>query len=385
MAGKINKGKRKKSPYIGIVIFILLAVVAGIGLLKYLENLKLKSQLLEKSEKVNLRLESSLFKAGLSKKEIISSSEELREIEGGKILYCKRVIVLRKGLLFENIEKIVRGLTKLKEVDVEESQDHEITKKQGKKYTIKLNNILVQELVIYPAPEKELAEKPAAPAEKPLLALVIDDFGESLKQAKLFLDINAPLTFSILPGLTYSTKISQLVSNLGKEVILHCPMEPENYPHDDPGPGKILSGMNKIEMLELLEKNIRSVPNAVGFNNHMGSELTKDKEKMEVIMSWAKMKNLFFIDSRTTPQTRAAETATEFNIKVAERNVFLDNIREIPEIEKEISKLALIAKKNGKALGIGHPYPETAVAIQMMLPFLEKEGIEIVPASSVVE
>jgi len=106
---------------------------------------------------------------------------------------------------------------------------------------------------------------------------------------------------------------------------------------------------------------------------------------MEIVLSWAKKNNLFYIDSRTTPKTIGAQTAKELNIKTAERKVFLDNIREIPEIEKEISKLAEIAQRDGKAIGIGHPYPETAAAIQMMIPVLKKAGIEFVPVSTVVE
>ena len=218
-----------------------------------------------------------------------------------------------------------------------------------------------------------------------MVVLIIDDFGGSLKQANIFLKIDGPINFSILPNLAFSKKISRLASDAGKEVLLHCPMEPEDYPKDNPGKGGIFSNMGKDEILKILDKNLESVPDAVGFNNHMGSKLTQDRGKMEIILGWAKSKNLFFIDSRTTPETKGAEVAREMNVKVAERMVFLDNVREVPEIGKEMAKLLSLAKKNGRAIGIGHPYPETAVAIQMILPEFKKEGVELATASSVVE
>jgi len=387
MAKKKNK-ETGRSPYLGTIIFVIVAVAAGVIALKYIEKQKIHSQLLENSEKLNLSLESSLFKAGLSKKDIVSSSEELREIENGKILFCKRVVLLKKGLAAEDLEVIVRKLAKIKGVEIEKAEDNDVAKKQGIKLIVRLHTFPVQELIIYPALQDKISDRTLTkdePAKNPVIAIIIDDIGGSLKQAKPFLAINEPINFAILPNLSFSKKISRLAGKSGKEVLLHCPMEPEEYPKADPGPGGIFLKMKKNEILETLNENLDSVPNAVGFNNHMGSRLTQEKKKMEIVLSWAKKKNLFFIDSRTTPKTIGAETARELSIKTAERKVFLDNIREIPEIEKEISRLAEFAKKDGKAIGIGHPYPETAAAIQMMIPKLKNEGIEFVPVSEIVE
>lgn len=388
MAKKKNKSTSQRSPYLLTIIFLIAAVAAGVIALKYVENRNIHSQLLEISEKLNLMLESSLFNAGLSKKEIVSSSEELREIENCKILFCKRVVLLKKDLAVEDLESTVNELTKIKGVEVEKAEDDGVAKKHGIKLIVKLNTFPVQEILIYPNAQEEKPDKVSIKnksTKNPVIVLIIDDFGASLKQAKPFLAINESINFAILPDLSFSKKISQLARKSGKEVLLHCPMEPEEYPKADPGRGGIFVKMKKDEILETLKDNLDSVPHAVGFNNHMGSRLTQDKEKMEIVLSWAKKNNLFYIDSRTTPKTIGAQTARELSIKTAERKVFLDNIREIPEIEKEISKLAEIAKKDGKAIGIGHPYPETAAAIQMMIPSLKKEGIEFVKASEVVE
>jgi len=388
MANRKKKWQKERSPYTGTIIFVLAAVVAGMVLLKYLENLKYRNQLLERSEKINLRLESSLFKTGLSKKDITSSSEELREIKNGKILYCKRVILLKKDVKVENVARAIKELSKIRGVGVEEVEDQEVIKKGGIKYIVKLNTSPIQEIVIYPGTKEEEARRMGfyEPSQKkPMIALIIDDLGASLKQVRPFLEIDEPINFAILPNLSLSRRISRLASSSGKEVLLHCPMEPEEYPKIDPGSGGIFSKMTKDEILEVLEKNLESVPDAVGFNNHMGSRITQDTEKMEIILDWAKEKNLFFVDSRTTPKTRGTEIARELNVKVGERKIFLDNIKEIPEIEKQISKLVSLAKKDGRAIGIGHPFRETAIAIQMMIPFLKKEGIELVPVSLVVE
>ena len=252
MAKKKNK-ETGRSPYLGTIIFVIVAVAAGVIALKDIEKQKIHSQLLENSEKLNLSLESSLFKAGLSKKDIVSSSEELREIENGKILFCKRVVLLKKGLAAEDLEVIVRKLAKIKGVEIEKAEDNDVAKKQGIKLIVRLHTFPVQELIIYPALQDKISDRTLTkdePAKNPVIAIIIDDIGGSLKQAKPFLAINEPINFAILPNLSFSKKISRLAGKSGKEVLLHCPMEPEEYPKADPGPGGIFLKMKKFCHIE---------------------------------------------------------------------------------------------------------------------------------------
>jgi hypothetical protein len=127
------------------------------------------------------------------------------------------------------------------------------------------------------------------------------------------------------------------------------------------------------------------VPGAVGVNNHEGSALTENKEAMKFLMAELKARNLFFLDSLTSPRSVAYGTAKEFGLRAAKRDVFLDNEENNPAyVRKQLEELVAIAKKHGKAIGIGHPRPTTINELRTWLAEAPDKGIEIVPVSKLM-
>lgn len=216
------------------------------------------------------------------------------------------------------------------------------------------------------------------------VAIIIDDLGYNMDIAEKLLQLDVPISFSILPKLRYSKLIAIRANELNYDVLLHLPMEPNNYPSKNPGPEALVSGMNPQEMEEQLLKNLDAIPYLRGINNHMGSKLTEDEEIMHLIMEKIKFRDLFFLDSRTSPRTVAYKVAKEYGVKAAERNIFLDNENDIEIIGQQIIKLGEIAMKNGSAIGIGHPYQNTLLALQQIIPKLKENGIKITPISQLV-
>ena len=96
-----------------------------------------------------------------------------------------------------------------------------------------------------------------------------------------------------------------------------------------------------------------------------------------------KKKNLYFVDSRTSVKTLCKPSARLFQIPFAQRDVFLDHQQEARFIRKQINELIRIARRNGYAVGIGHPHEITYNVLREMLPDLQKE-VELVPASKIV-
>ncbi len=131
----------------------------------------------------------------------------------------------------------------------------------------------------------------------PRVAIVIDDLGLSLRAAQTLLGIPQPLTFAVLPKLTHSREIAEAAAAAGRDVLLHLPMEPLDYPAKDPGPGALLKSMTSEAMAEVLKEDLAAVPNAVGVNNHMGSRLTEDEEVIRLILTMLKERRLSFLDS----------------------------------------------------------------------------------------
>ena len=236
-----------------------------------------------------------------------------------------------------------------------------------------------------PLPEgQQEATEPKPSRGSPRIAIIIDDLGYNGQNYRPFLDIRYPLTFAVLPSLPYSKRIAREATGRGREVLLHLPLEPHDYPSRDPGRGLISSSMDEEEMRQVFEEDLRSVPGAVGVNNHMGSRMMEDPEAMKILLRELKRRNLYFVDSLTTNRTAAPALAREMGIKCGRRKVFLDNYQDRSYIESQLQALTESARSKGGAIGVGHPYAITAAVLREQLPRLEQEGIRLVPASQLV-
>jgi len=232
--------------------------------------------------------------------------------------------------------------------------------------------------------QNHVKKKPVLPEvgdDIPRVAIIIDDIGYDRQMAMELCNLDPGITFSVLPFSPFGRSISQKLHAKGAQIMLHLPMEPVEYPEVNPGPGALLSSMTPDRLLDQLRKNLEDVPGAVGVNNHMGSKLTAESDKINQIFTILKKKDLFFIDSRTSPVSQGKASARLLNLKFAQRDVFLDNIQDITYITGQLRSLIRIAKKHGTAIGIGHPYKATLQTLEIELPKL-KGKIRIVPAST---
>jgi polysaccharide deacetylase 2 family uncharacterized protein YibQ len=217
----------------------------------------------------------------------------------------------------------------------------------------------------------------------PRIALIVDDIGNSRSIARQFVQLNLPLTFSILPRLTYSQELAVELHAEGYEIMLHQPMEPYD-PCCDPGPGALFVGDNLEIIEQILDENIGSMPFATGMNNHMGSRFTESPEEIRKTLMFIKTKGLFFIDSYTSSNSIAYATARQCRLSTAHRHIFLDNIRNVPDILFQLHRLKQHALTYGRAVGIGHPHIETALAISYFAKRLKRSNIALVNASKII-
>ncbi len=217
----------------------------------------------------------------------------------------------------------------------------------------------------------------------PQVAIIIDDLGYDQKVAAKFLEIDALLSFSVLPHSPFQQAIAAAIHESGRDVLLHLPLEPMEYPNANPGEGALMSAMTQEELLNQLREDLDCVPYVIGVNNHMGSRLTQDSEKMRQILTTLKHRDLFFVDSLTSPRSCCADVAQLLNLKFARRQVFLDNTQDPDAIRFQIKRLISVAKKQGQAIGIAHPYPVTLEVLQQEIANIEQE-IELVPVSELL-
>lgn len=230
--------------------------------------------------------------------------------------------------------------------------------------------------------------KPINAPVRPVLALVVDDFGGAdASGVKELLELKQPITAAVMPNLINSTQHAQAAHRQGHEVILHQPMEPVRGKASWLGPGAINSNMSAQEIKETFQHNLESIPHAKGFNNHTGSKITGSKEKMIPMLEVVKAKGLYVLDSRTSSKSQVIPVAKNLHIPWVKRDIFLDDVKSKSHIHKQIKKACKVARKQGYAVAIGHVGQGgkiTAAAIKEALPYIEKEGIKLVPLSEVV-
>lgn len=225
---------------------------------------------------------------------------------------------------------------------------------------------------------------PIIPDGTPKIAIIIDDMGVSHGNSLRTIDLNAPLTLAFLPYAEGLSKMTEQASDAGHELMIHMPMQAMTNPVSL-GPIAIKSGMDKAEIRENMQAAFKTFEGYEGLNNHMGSKVTQDKQAMSEVMKALKKRDLFFVDSRTISSSIAAETAREYGLPVAVRDVFLDH-EETPEfVMGALRKLEKVAVRKGHAIAIGHPKRVTIEGLQAWLPDAQSRGFEIVHVSELLE
>lgn len=262
-------------------------------------------------------------------------------------------------------------------------QPIEITQPPLKTKVLKIPDfeIFSEEGISHTKPKYKI--KTLLPEEKPRIAIIIDDIGYDRILAEKFLELDAVITFSILPHSPFQNTISRIAHSKGFETMLHLPMEPKEYPKVKPGPGALLMSMSPDQLLNQLINDLDAVPYIKGVNNHMGSKMTENSDQLYQIFSVLKQRGLFFIDSRTTSKSLCKPSSRLLQIPFAQRDVFIDHIPEPDFIRKQIKMLIRIANKKGRAVGIAHPHIETYEVFREVLPELNKK-VRLVPASEIV-
>ena len=197
---------------------------------------------------------------------------------------------------------------------------------------------------------------------KPKIAIIIDDMGNHRQIGDKLVELDLNLTFSFLPYGPFTKEQEETAWVNGKDILVHMPMQPRDSQWD-PGPDALYVDDSPEQLDRAVEKNLTRVPHAIGVNNHMGSLFTEDRPAMHRFLSIVQQKDMFFIDSVTTPASIGMEEAHEMGIRVARRNVFLDNNHDQEDICRQLQELIGIAREKGWAVGIGHANDATLTAL----------------------
>ncbi|WP_299016996.1 divergent polysaccharide deacetylase family protein [uncultured Photobacterium sp.] len=219
----------------------------------------------------------------------------------------------------------------------------------------------------------------SGPLQAAMLAIVIDDLGYQAMPVALS-DLPAEVSISILPDTPFDLKTAYLAKQEQRDTLLHMPMQPlRKAPLELT---TLTDAMSQVELQQTLRHALSRVPNAVAMNNHMGSALTQNTKAMDWVMTVLDEQGVKFLDSRTTAKSIALQQAKIRGVPALRRHIFLDHFRTRSFVTQQLKLAIKRAKRNGFAIAIGHPYPETLSTLEEQLPTLAEHDVKLVRIST---
>lgn len=322
----------------------------------------------------------SLAAAGVSEDTVLQLKDPkgrpLFEVEIPASLYASIEPALDKALKAESVRVVGKKRT--------EGQDRaEVlwALRRAPKQEAGLSFVLPAEPPVVAA-GREPAAKTARRGE---VALIMDDMGNSLDVLDELVALGRPLTVAVLPYSAHAAETARRARAGGLEVLLHLPLESiNNHEAMADTEGMIVATMTEPAIVAAFEASYDRVPFVTGTNNHMGSRFTAERDLMRALLRPIKERGLFFIDSRTTAKTVALEEARAMGVPATRRDVFLDADEDRGRIRGRLIELFQKARKNGHAVGICHPFPETLAVLKSAFHLVDAYGLEAVPVSKLV-
>jgi polysaccharide deacetylase 2 family uncharacterized protein YibQ len=249
--------------------------------------------------------------------------------------------------------------------------------------TLRSNGIATHHIVVemLALPGSESGGNTAAGQAR--LAILLDDLGNDRNAAEAIFALHVPITVAVLPYKIHSQEIAQEARKRGCEVMLHLPMQ--SMANETPEQYELKPGLSREAIENMVTKMLETMPEADGVNNHQGSQATSSHALMSELMPVLKDAGVFYVDSRTTAETVAYDTAKRNGVKTAFRNVpFLDDVQNKAAVKRQLQIAIRGAREKGEAIAIGHPHEVTLEALREILPEAKKENVRLVFVSDLV-
>ncbi len=219
-------------------------------------------------------------------------------------------------------------------------------------------------------------------ADAPRIALVVGGVGlNPLSSLEAIDQLPEGVTLAFAP---YGADIDRLAAQArarGHEALLQAPMEPFDYPQNNPGPHTLVTGAQDggVDDLQWLMSRFAGY---AGVMNYMGGKFTADETAMYGALSEISQRGLFFLDDGAAPQSVADAVATKLSLPHARVDVILDQRATPQSLDAALSQLEATARQKGVAIGF---FNATSTAIARVARFardLERRGVALAPVSA---
>jgi uncharacterized protein len=229
-------------------------------------------------------------------------------------------------------------------------------------------------------PVQPIPGKPDAPR----IALIVGGLGVSASAtADVIAKLPGPVTLGFVP---YGSDLASLVARArdgGHEVLLQVPMEPFQYPDNDPGPQTLLTSLTPSQNIDRLYTLMSRFQGYVGLTNTMGARFTASEPSFAPILRETAKRGLIYVDDGSNPRSLAGRIAGANNLPFARADVILDSVPTPGEIDRALSRLEMAARERSVAVGFSSALPVSIEHIAKWAKGAESRGLLLVPISAV--
>ena len=228
------------------------------------------------------------------------------------------------------------------------------------------------------------AAKPVAGRkEGPRIAIVLTGLGVSTAATQdAIAKMPAAVTFAFVP---YGAEVERAATRAraeGHELLLQLPMEPFDYPDNDPGPQTLLMSLPTEQNLDRLYWLMSRFQGYVGVANYMGARFTSSEHSLGPVMKETGRRGLIWFDDGASPRSLAGQIAGANNLPYAKAEIVLDAVPTPVQIDRALSRLEASARERGRAVGVAAALPSSIERIALWLKAAEIRGVTVVPITS---
>ncbi len=227
-------------------------------------------------------------------------------------------------------------------------------------------------------------EVPANRKDAPRIAIVVGGLGisESTTEAAL-IKLPPAVTLAFAP---YGNDVETLAAHArsaGHEVLLQVPMEPLDYPNNDPGPRTLLTSLSTADNIERLHWLMARIKGYVGLASYMGARFTASNQALAPVLRETAKRGLIYVDDGSSPRSNAGQIAGTLNLPFAKADSILDAVPTPSEIEHALKRLEMTARSRGIAVGYASAQQSSITAIAQWAKTVESRGFLLVPITTV--
>ena len=220
--------------------------------------------------------------------------------------------------------------------------------------------------------------------DMPVIAIVVGGLGISASgTADAFAKLPATVTFALAPYGADLEKLAEHARADEHEVLLQVPMEPFDYPDNDPGPQTLLTSLSSEQNIDRLHWLMSRFQGYVGVMSYMGARFTASEPALAPVLQDAAKRGLIFVDDGSSSRSIAGQLAGSHNLPFAKADIVLDVVPTPVEIDRALARLEMRARDAGTAVGFATAQPATIARIAEWAKKAELRGFLLEPITMV--